>query len=102
MAEGKAFDYQNPKKDVTNPADPQGLTAGAPYPKHLYRHVALDADGTPQKADSVIVAWDRKTPIHNEVMAVDNAADEADAVAKGFSPAPVLKAAPSVVKAAQK
>lgn len=92
MAEsGNAFDYQNPKRAVTTPDDPQGLATGLPYPRHLHKFVPLDKKGEPTKDDAVIVAWVGKVPIYNEFRSVVSAADEAAARDDGYSAAPVLK-----------
>jgi len=77
------FNQAEPKKSVTNPnpATPEG----APYPKTFYRHSAGE-DG------SIVVAWDKKTPIHNEILHVVDAKAEKAAIEDGYSAAPVLDA----------
>lgn len=67
MIEGKAFDSQNPRLSVT---DPQGLGLNPDYPRHLHR-VGQAEDGGPlyvvvenaqQEADAVAEGWSRECP----------------------------------------
>lgn len=85
---GEAFNAATPDRKQT---DPDGV--GAPlgvhvaYPRHVYRLVPEAQDG------SLVVAWKAKAPIHNAMMDVGTAADEAVALAEGWSLTPQIEPA---------
>lgn len=81
----ETFDNLNPKRSVTDPAG-VGVQSGPRFPAHVHKHVAEATD------TSVVVAWNKKQPIHNEYAeAADQPALDA-LLAEGWSEKPVLEA----------
>lgn len=80
-----------PDKTIT---DPKNLRAQNEYPAHLHRAVTVETDPETKKPivpDGVlVVAWQGKTPIYNEVRVVADASEKKAALTEGFVDGPDL------------